>query len=228
MALDLVLFDMDGVIFSGENFWYELHRIYNTDERALEYAEKYLTTNYKLLAEATAWSLWRGRGAGPLHQLVEQREYEEGVTETFEKLHQWGIKTAIISSGPHQLAQRAQQELGVDYIRANRLTERSGILTGYVDVQVDDSQKETVAREIIERTGANPENTAAVGDSAPDLGLAREVGYFIAYNPKDSAVVEKADYVCQTRDLREILPVLGRMRVEAARSPLSRWDESLP
>ena len=54
MTIELVIFDMDGVIFEGRNFWLDLHRRYSTEVEALELAERYLKSDYETLARITA------------------------------------------------------------------------------------------------------------------------------------------------------------------------------
>ena len=60
MAIDFVIFDMDGVLFEGHNFWLELHKKYGTEKLGLELANKYFTSDYDALAIQVARDLWRG------------------------------------------------------------------------------------------------------------------------------------------------------------------------
>lgn len=215
MPLRLVVFDMDGVVFEGANFWLDLHREYGTEREALELAASQLETNYKDLAHYTATKQWQGRDASPLERLVKARQYEPGIRELIQWLKRHKVATALISSGPFQLALRAKKELGIDVIRANNLHIRKNRLTGVLDLQVDDSNKGAVVREILEQLGLTRHESAAVGDKPSDLGLAREVSFFVAYDTEDTAVVEEADYTCPKGSLVSLIEVF---------TPLLGWD----
>lgn len=172
---------MDGVIFQEENFWLRLHRRMGTDAKALELAKRYMSQNYELMSRLTVDVLWRGFMAEPLLTMVSESQYSPGVQPLFEHCHRVGIRTAIISSGPYQLAERAQRELGIDFITANKVDIKNGEFTGTVDVQVIDGNKRSVAERVISRFGISRENTAAIGDSASDIGLIQASGLGISY-----------------------------------------------
>jgi len=76
MKIQLVLFDMDGVLFEGDNFWLELHERYGTQVRGLSLAEKYLKSDYKVLAQHVLGDLWKGKPASAYWQLVNTRSYQ--------------------------------------------------------------------------------------------------------------------------------------------------------
>src|SRR6516162_3603054 len=169
--LQLVIFDMDGVIFQGCNFWLDLHRTFGTDQAALDLADLYMTNDYRLLSRLTVEDLWAGKSARPFIDLIETRRLMPGAKELFNFLNDNGIRTAIISSGPYQLAQRAQKLFGIDQIRANHVMIEGKRFVGTVDVQVEDSKKDLVAKEIMEALGASYLEAAGIGDSLSDAKI---------------------------------------------------------
>lgn len=178
-----VIFDMDGVIFEGRNFWLDLHRRYGGDvgeARAL--LDRYLTSDYGTLAEVIVGRLWKGKPAAPYLDLVEGRRYQPGVQETFERVHELGLATGLISSGPDLLARRAQRDLGIDTIRANGIEIVDGVLTGRATVRVPDGEKDRVGREVMAELDVAAAETAAVGDSSSDVPFAEQVALPIAYD----------------------------------------------
>lgn len=181
----MIIFDMDGVIFEGDNFWLDLHKIYGTKKEALELADKYLYSNseadYEYLSTYTANVLWRGKPASEYYSLIKERSYQPGVYELFDFIHQKNIRTAIISSGSYELALRAKQELGIDEIRANHLIVSDSKISG-VSVMVPDNNKSRIGKDVMQKFKIKSKNVAFVGDTSSDTSLARIVGFPIAYN----------------------------------------------
>lgn len=189
VTIKLIIFDMDGVIFEGRNFWLDLHRRYSTVADALDLAERYLKQDYETLGRITTEVLWKGKSATPFLDLIRQRTYQRGVAELIEGLRQRGVMTAIVSSGPRQLAARAQEDLGIDEIRANELQIVDGRIGGLVNISVPDSEKGRVSLEVMRCLAVTPDESAAVGDSESDVGVAQVVGLPVAYD-SDSAELD--------------------------------------
>lgn len=209
-SLQAVVFDMDGVIFEGENFWLDLHREYGTERQALQLAERYLTADYALLARVTAKRLWRGRPAAPYFRLVAERRYQPGAADLFARLRQAGLRTVIVSSGSDLLAARAKRELGVDEVAANGLGVRDGRISGELFLRVSDADKTPVAERLLALVGITPDHAAAVGDSASDVGVARAVALPIAYNSRSPELLDVASHVLHYGDLLELADIVGK------------------
>jgi len=212
MTIDFVIFDMDGVIFEGRNFWLDLHRRYSTEAEALSLAERYLKDKYQLLARITAGRLWRGRSAEPFLELLSGRVYQDGIAEVFDYLRRTRVKTAIVSSGPFQLAARAQADLGIDEIRANELVITDGHIGGHVRVQVDDSEKKRVSLELLDAYDVSPEHAAAVGDTASDVALAKTVGLAVAYDSVSDELTRVAHVRLRKGEIVRLIVVLDELR----------------
>jgi len=212
LTIQLVIFDMDGVIFEGRNFWLDLHRAYSTEEPALDLAARYLKADYQALAQFTAETLWKDRPAAPFLELVRERGYQDGVFELFDHLRQNRVKTAIVSSGPLQLALRAQLDLGIEHVRANELEIADGRISGRVNVGVVDSEKGRASLEVMRSAGVPPERTAAVGDGEPDVDVAAAVGFTVAYDSVSPALDRVAHLHLRKGELRRLIDVFGAPR----------------
>jgi phosphoserine phosphatase len=153
MKIEIIIFDMDGVIFEGGNFWLDLHNVYNSREEALELAKNFLYTNresdYIYLSKYTAKFLWRGKHSSDYFKLVEERKYQPGICQLFDCIHSKNLKTAIISSGSYELAVKAQRDLGISEILANRLIINDENLIEDVDVMVPDNRKDKVGKKLM-------------------------------------------------------------------------------
>lgn len=209
--LRLVLFDMDGVIFEGKNFWLDLHRLMGTEKQAWQLWSGLGTHQYERLSILTAQRLWIGRPAGPFWELISSRRPVAGIEEVFGYLRQEQIASAIISSGPYQLAERAQELFGISDIRANRLhIGPTGMFTGEVDVQVDENHKEVSAQGIMSQHGADYNTTAMIGDALSDVSMAKLVSTSIAYDATDPVLLDVCRYRLKEGEMRKAVDLLKR------------------
>jgi len=208
MNIQLVLFDMDGVIFEGKNFWLDLHRHYRTLEKGVVFANKYLDNDYGQLARLVAGNLWKGKSASVVHAMVKRRKYQPGILEVFNFLHTNFILSAIISSGPYELALRAQRDLRIAEVRANNLVVENELIQGEVEVMVPDAEKMRVGREVMEEMGIHPSKVAFVGDSDSDIELAKIVELPIAYNSESEALIKACKVVLRYGELGKLRDIL--------------------
>jgi phosphoserine phosphatase len=152
----LVLFDMDGVIFDGKNFWLEFHAAMGTEKQAWQLWKGLGESAYRKLSHLTANSLWRGKSSETFLKMIWARKPVPGVDRVFAYLHDNNIRSAIVSSGPYHLAERARELFDVTEIRANKLyIDPDGKFTGEVDVQVDNNHKDIPAKELMTKFDAD-------------------------------------------------------------------------
>jgi phosphoserine phosphatase len=203
---------MDGVIFEGDNFWIELHKLFGTERQGLFLAKKYMQSSYEYMASIVAGRLWKGKESSAYEKLIKERIYHPGIKKVFDYLHQRHILSAIISTGSFDLAKRAQLELGIDEIRANKLEIENGILTGKVDIQVVEGQKYKIGLELVSAFNTLPQCTAFVGDSDSDIDLAKVVYLPIAYNSKSVELNTVAKYSLAYGNLEGIINILNQNR----------------
>ncbi len=208
--LKLALFDMDGVIFEGKNFWLELHQRMGTEKQAWQLWQGLASRDYQRLSELTASKLWQGRSAQPFLELIAQRRLVPGIQTVFDFLHQHGVVTAIVSSGPYQLAERAQALLAITDIRANKLDiDDNGCFTGKVEVQVIDNAKDEVGRALQAHYGATPETTLMIGDSNSDRALAQLASLAIAYDTQDTEFISACTHQLDAGTLAQAVALLA-------------------
>ena len=120
-----------------------------------------------------------------LAQVAEQLRLTEGAELVTSTLKRLGYKIGIISGGFDYFGRRLQEQLGFDYLFANRLEIVDGRLTGRVvgDI-VDGPRKAELLREIAAVEGLRLEQTIAVGDGANDLPMLSIAGLGIAFHAK--------------------------------------------
>jgi phosphoserine phosphatase len=116
--------------------------------------------------------------------------------------------TAIVSSGPIQLAVRAQKDLGIDEIRANEVRVVDGRVSGQLNIGVSDSDKGRVSLEVMRCLGVTPEESAAVGDTESDVTVAQVVGLTIAYDSNSAELDKLARVHLRKGELLKLLDIL--------------------
>jgi HAD superfamily phosphoserine phosphatase-like hydrolase len=212
--LELVLFDMDGVIFEGKNFWLELHKLMGTEKQAWQLWKGLGAHAYDKLSHLTAMNLWRQKSSDEFWRLIYARRAVTGVDQVFTYLNENRIKSAIISSGAYQLAERAQRLFSITEIRANKLgIGQDGEFTGQVEIQVDDNHKDIPAKEIMSKFGASYDTTAVIGDSESDIAIAKLASLSIAYDCSDRGLLEICSFRVAAGEILKVIEVL-RERID--------------
>lgn len=212
----IVLFDMDGVIFSGPNFWLDLHRAFGTEAEGQRLADELMNDDYDELARRVCTELWRGRPARRFEQLVAGRPYEPGVRETIAGLKERSIRTAIVTAGPAQLAQRAIEELGIDAAVANTVETEGGVVSGCFDIRVPNAKKDRVARRLLDEAGFGWDEAASVGDSANDVAIARLAALPISYASESAELDGAAHAALAPGELIRVLDLIDAFNERAA------------
>lgn len=206
MKFKLIVFDMDGVIFKDDNFWNRMHYEYDTVDEGFELSKKYLKTNVKKLADEVIGRLWKGKSAEGFFRLIKTAQYNIGAEHLFQELKKTGIKTVILTSGPLQLAQRAQKELGIDSVYGNEIIIKDSKITGdYKWISLDYSHKGETFLGICREFNVKSEEAIVVGDNDQDVFKFEKAGFSIAFNSNSKELKEKADVIIDSGNLMDIL-----------------------
>ena len=153
--------------------------------------------------------LLKGLPESSLAEVAERIPLTEGAERLVRNLKRFGYKVAIISGGFSYFAERLRQRLGIDYVYANELEIRLGVLTGEVEGEiVDGPRKAKILREIAKREDISLQQVIAVGDGANDLPMLNVAGLGIAYRAKPM-VTEGAGHSISTLGLDSILYLIG-------------------
>ncbi len=154
-------------------------------------------------------ALLKGLDAGVLESISQRLPLTEGAEELVSNLKALGFKTAILSGGFTYFAEDLQRRLGFDYVYANRLDIKDGVVTGEVVGEiVNGARKAELLREIAAREGVCLEQTIAVGDGANDLPMLSIAGLGIAFRAKP-LVRQSAKQAISTLGLDGILYLIG-------------------
>jgi phosphoserine phosphatase len=205
----LVAFDMDSTLIDAEVID-ELAKVHGVGAQVAAITERAMRGELKFrdsFRERAA--LLKGLPEAALKQVAEGVALNEGAHRLIRALKRFGYKTAIISGGFQYVGEYLQRELGIDYVHANRLMVRDGVMTGEVDgAIVDAERKAELLLEIARREGISRQQTIAIGDGANDLPMLSAAGLGIAYHAKP-LVKETASHAISNFGLDSVLYLLG-------------------
>ncbi|MFT7049914.1 MAG: phosphoserine phosphatase [Psychroserpens sp.] len=153
--------------------------------------------------------LLKGLSEDVLHEVAVNLPITKGAKRLIDTLKKYGFKTAILSGGFTYFGHYLQQELGMDYVYANQLEIKDGLLTGgYIGDIVDGNKKAEYLKEIADKEGINIGQTIAVGDGANDLPMLNLAGLGIAFHAKPK-VKDSAQSSISSVGLDGVLYLLG-------------------
>jgi phosphoserine phosphatase len=213
--------DMDGVLTQWNNFWIKLHEAWGTAEEGKELTEKYLRTDYPRLMLEVLDRLWIGKDQARYDALINSVPLSPGIKEFFAQLrmfkqgsHEDHIPTVIISSGPHQLAERIKKEFGVDFIFANELIFENGRYQGkhHFNMRSGDEYKVNAVHQLMDDFEILPQEVLYIGDDVSDLSIFKEVGFSIAFNTTSEELKKSATYIVESNDLRDVISTLKEIQ----------------
>jgi len=211
--IELVVFDMDGVLVDFHSSWVWIHDHFGTsnDDSLASYHAGEIDDHEFIRRDVALWLARQPRlHISTIREILSSIPIMKGVGETISTLKADGKKCAILSGGLDILAQRLVDRFGFDLALSNSLVVgEDGYLTGEGIVGLKLNDKASPLIEMQKRLGIPPERTAAVGDSQIDVNMFDHSSLAIAFNPDGPHVVKHADFAVYRKDLREILRYLA-------------------
>ena len=154
-------------------------------------------------------ALLKGLPESALRHLVDTVPLMDGAERLIGTLRRLGYKTAILSGGFTFVGRELQRRLGIDYLHANELDIRDGVVTGEVrEPIVDGARKAYHLADIARTEGLDMRQVVAVGDGANDLPMLELAGLGIAFRAKP-LVRRSARQAISTVGLDGILYLIG-------------------
>ena len=153
-------------------------------------------------------ALLSGVSTTVLNEVQNEITLTNGAVDLIKTLLGKGDVVAVVSGGFTEVIAPLLTSLKIKDFKANSLQIIDGRLTGKVQGPIIDRRaKAEFLREIAAIHQIPLSNTVAVGDGANDIDMIQNAGVGIAFCAKP-ALIEVADRVISTRDLREVLKVI--------------------
>ncbi|AOS71831.1 phosphoserine phosphatase SerB [Streptococcus gordonii] len=145
-------------------------------------------------------------------RIAERIHFTPGAEDLVKELHKRGYKVGLVSGGFHETVDRLAEQLGVDYVKANRLEIRQGLLTGQAlgEIVTRDT-KLAMLNAWAAENNLELNQTIAMGDGANDLPMIQAAGLGIAFMAKP-IVREQAPYQIQERNLYRVIDLLDNRK----------------
>ena len=145
-------------------------------------------------------------------RIAERIHFTPGAEDLVKELHKRGYKVGLVSGGFHETVDRLAEQLGIDYVKANRLEIQQGLLTGRVlgEIVTKDT-KLAMLKAWAAENNLELNQTIAMGDGANDLPMIQAAGMGIAFMAKP-IVREQAPYQIQERNLYRVIDLLDNRK----------------
>jgi phosphoserine phosphatase len=205
----LVAFDMDSTLIQVEVID-ELAKVAGVGEQVARITEAAMRGEIDFpSAFRKRVGLLKGLPETKLAEIAARIPLTDGAERLMTALKRLGYKTAILSGGFTYFGRKLQEKLGFDYLYANELDIRDGVVTGEIHSEIVDGQvKARRLREIAEKENISLEQCIAVGDGANDLPMLGLAGLGIAFRAKP-VVRQTARQAISTLGLDGILYLIG-------------------
>lgn len=210
--LELIIFDMDGVLTDIISSWKYIHDYFKTsNKRAVNEYLKGKIDDMEFIKRDS--SLWvendKPVTKKKLVEILSNVPLMNGAEKCIDVLKHNNIKTAIVSAGIDILAEKVAKKLGIDYIYSNGVkTDKKGHLTGVGILNVKLMYKDEAVIKISKQLDVPLHRIATVGNSCFDIPMFELSGFAIAFNPEDDCIKQSADAIVYAKDLTKILPFL--------------------
>ena len=157
-------------------------------------------------------SLLKGLPEDIFARIAERIHFTPGAEDLVKELHKRGYKVGLVSGGFHETVDRLAEQLGINYVKANRLEIQQGFLTGQVlGAIVTKDTKLAMLKAWAAENKLELNRTIAMGDGANDLPMIQTAGMGIAFMAKP-IVREQAPYQIQECNLYRVIDLLDNRK----------------
>ena len=208
--VELVCFDMDGVLIDVGSSWVMVHRHFGVQNEAslVAYLNGEFDDREFIRRDAALWLRQKPKmRREDFEAIFREPPLMPGVKKTIDILHAAGIQTAIVSGGVDVMAENVAKRVGIPRVAANGFVyDDEGHITGDGVVRTPLNDKALPLIAFAKELGIPHERTLAVGNSLPDVAMFDVAGRSIAFHPEDDYTRDHATWTIEEGPLDQILP----------------------
>ncbi len=205
----LVVFDMDSTLIQAEVID-ELAKLAGVGEQVSKITESAMRGEIDFKESfRKRVALLKGIKQEELVKISRNLPLTDGADLVAKTLKGLGYKLGILSGGFTFVGEYLKDRLDFDYVYANTLDVKDGVVTGNVVGEIVDGEKKAeLLRQIAKKENIALEQTIAVGDGANDLPMISIAGLGVAFNAKP-VVRQKASNAISSVGLDGLLYLIG-------------------
>lgn len=205
----LAVFDFDGTLTLKSNLssWKTVHDYFGTwESRGKAILSKFLKgeISYYDFCRLDA-ETWKGYSESDYFKALDTIVLRDGLSELVTFLKEKGFILVILSMGLFTIVDKIGRKYNFDYWMANDIIRINNQITGEVKINLEWQKKGLILQSILEKYKIKRNNCLAIGDASADIEMFEVAGISIAIEPSSEEVVAAVDFVCQGKDLREII-----------------------
>jgi phosphoserine phosphatase len=214
VPVELVCFDMDGVLIDVGSSWVMVHRHFGVQSEASLRA--YLNGEFDdrefIRRDASLWLRLKPKlTRADFEEIFREPPFMPGVERTVETLRAEGVEMAIVSGGVDVMAENVARRLGIPRVSANGFVyDDEGHITGDGVVRTPLNDKAAPVVRFAKELGIPLERVLSIGNSLPDVSMFEAAGRSIAFHPEDDYTRQHATWTIEDGPLDQILPLVLR------------------
>ena len=216
VPVELVCFDMDGVLIDVGSSWVMVHKAFgvSNDTSLRAYLNGEFDDREFIRRDARLWLRQKPKmRREDFESIFREPPLMPGVERTVATLKAEGVEVAIVSGGVDIMAENVAHRLGIPRVAANGFVyDETGHITGDGVVRTPLNDKALPVLRFAKETGIPLERTVAVGNSLPDVSMFDVAGRSVAFHPEDDYTRDHATWVVEEGPLDAILPLLLERR----------------
>src|SRR5688572_16766319 len=211
VPVELVCFDMDGVLIDVGSSWVMVHKHFGVQNEASLRA--YLSGEFDdaefIKRDAALWLRLKPKiRRSDFEAIFREPPLMPGVVETVETLRAEGVEMAIVSGGVDVMAENVAKRLGIPRVAANGFRyDDEGHITGEGIVRTPLNDKAQPILRFAKELGIPLARVLAVGNSLPDISMFEAAGRSIAFHPEDDYTRQHATWTIEEGPLDQVLPL---------------------